>query len=223
MGRSTHLTLSAQKRLVVAGAIAAVFALVIWSVVLLRDDDSVLSILIRREHIGWAPDSTTGDVLRRMSKYQKKGRYDDAIGAGIVWAEKYPDAGSNGWVYTDVSALYLEKAAKDGEHAEEDVKQALLYRDRALPFASDGLYSLQQLAAISESAGDLSAAQRCVQYRNANKILDRMAVLLGEEKDRVARQFKPRPDDVKRIKCDSDRLDATVNRLKGKLQHSACQ
>jgi hypothetical protein len=209
--------------LVVAGAIAAVFALVIWSVVLLRDDDSVLSILIRREHIGWAPDSTTGDVLRRMSKYQKKGRYDDAIGAGIVWAEKYPDAGSNGWVYTDVSALYLEKAAKDGEHAEEDVKQALLYRDRALPFASDGLYSLQQLAAISESAGDLSAAQRCVQYRNANKILDRMAVLLGEEKDRVARQFKPRPDDVKRIKCDSDRLDATVNRLKGKLQHSACQ
>ena len=217
------MTLSAQKRLVAAGAIAALVALIMWSVLLLRDDDSVLSILIRREHIGWAPDSTSGDVLRRMSKYQKKGRYDDAIRAGVMWTEKYPDAGSNVWLYMDVSALYLLKAAKDGEHAEEDVKRALLYRDKVLPFASDGLYSLQQLAAISESAGDISAAQRCVQYRNANKILDRMTVLLGEEKDRVARQFKPRPDDVERIKCDSDRLDATVNRLRGKLQHSACQ
>lgn len=216
------MTLSSEKRLVVAGAIAVLVTLVIWSAALLRDDDSVLSILIRREHIGWAPDSTAGDVSRTMTKYQKKGRYDDAIEAGILWTKKYPDAKSNGWVFTDVSALYLEKASKDSEHAEEDVKQALLYRDKALQFDPDGMYSLW-LATISEAAGDLSAAQRCVQYGNATKIMDRMAVLLGEEKDRVARQFKPRPDDVERIKCDSDRLDATVNRLKGKLQHSACQ
>jgi len=214
---------SSRNRLVVTGAIAAVVTLLIWSVVLVRDDDSVLSILIRREHMPWAPDSTTSDVLHRMSKYQKKGRYDDAIRAGIMWTEKYPDDGSNVWLYMDVSALYLLKAAKDGEHAEEDVKQALLYRDKVLPFASDGLYSLQQLAEISESAGDISGAQRCVQYRNAIKITDRMAVLLSEEKDRVARQFKPRPDDVERIKCDSDRADAIVNRLRGKLQDSACR
>jgi len=173
--------------------------------------------------MGWAPDSTTGDVARTMTKYQKKGRYDDAIRAGIMWTEKYPDAGSNVWLYTDVSALYLEKAAKDSEHAEEDVKQALLYRDKALPLASDELYSLRQLAAISESAGDLSATQRCVQYRNAIKILDRMGVLLGEEKDRVARQFKPGPNVVERIRGDSDRVDTIVNGLKGKLRHSACQ
>jgi tetratricopeptide (TPR) repeat protein len=160
-------------------------------------------------------------VLRTMSKYQKKGRYDDAIEAGIVWAEKHPDR-SNGWVYMEVSALYLEKAAKDSEHAEEDVKQALLYRDKALQLDPDGLYSLQ-LAIISESAGDLSAAQRCVEYRNAIKIMDRMAVSLSEEKDRVARYFKPRPNEVEQIKGNSDRVDAIVNRLRGKLQHSACQ
>lgn len=216
------MALSAQKRLVVAGAIAAVVALVICSVLLLRDDDSVLSILIRREHIGWVPDSTAGDVSRTMTKYQKKGRYDDAIEAGILWTKKYPDAKSNGWVYTDVSALFLEKASKDSEHAEENVKQALLYRDKALQFDPDGMYSLW-LATISEAAGDLSAAQRCVQYGNAIKIMDRMAVVLGEEKDRVARQFKPRPNDVVRIKDNSDRVDAIINRLRGKLQHSACQ
>jgi hypothetical protein len=50
-----------------------------------------------------------------------------------------------------------------------------------------------------------------------------MAVLLGKEKDRAARQFKPHADDVERIKGDSDRVDAIVNRLRGKQQHSACQ
>jgi hypothetical protein len=46
------LALSSPKRLVVAGAVAAVVALVIWSVVLLRDDNSVLSILIRMVGLG---------------------------------------------------------------------------------------------------------------------------------------------------------------------------
>jgi hypothetical protein len=214
------LALSSQKRLVVAGGIIALVALVVWSVVLLRDDDSVLSILIRREHMGWSPDSTASDVSRTMSKNEKKGRYDDAIKAGIVWTDKHPHAGSNGGIYTDVSGLYLEKAAKDGEHAEEDVNQSIFYRDKALQLDAAGIYS-SRLATISESAGDLSAAQRCVQYRNAIKIVDRMAVFLGEERDRVARQSKP-SDEVERIKENSDRVDAIINRLNGKLQHSAC-
>jgi hypothetical protein len=200
-------------------------ALVVWSVVLLRDDGSILSILVKdvSSRMGWAPDSTTADVVRRMSRFQKKGRYDDAIKAGIAWTQKYPDAGSNGWIYTDISALYLEKTTKNGEHAEEDVTQALLYRDKALPFSTDSLYSLLQLATISESAGDISAIQRCVQYRNTTKLLDRANVLLTGEKDRVARQFKPDPADGKQMKRISGQVDSTVNRLRGKLQHSACE
>jgi hypothetical protein len=165
------LPFNRQQRLVVAGGIVA---LIVWIVVLLLDDGSVLGILVREvpSYVGWASDSTAADALRRMSKYKKKGRYDDAIKAGIAWTQRYPDAGySNGWIYTDVSALYLKKAAKDGDEAEEDVKQAVVYRDKALPFSTDSLYSLQRLAAISESAGDLSAPQRCVQYRNTMKLL----------------------------------------------------
>lgn len=200
-------------------------ALVVWSVV---DDSSVLGILAREvpRYMGWAPDSTTSDVLRRMSKYEKKGRYDDAIKSGLAWTEKHPDTGSNGWngwIYTDVSALYLKKAAEDDEHAEEDVTEALLYRDKALPFSTDSLYWLQKLAAISESVGDLSPAQRCVQYRNTMKLLDRVNILLTEEKDRVARQFKPDPADCEQMKCVSDQVDTSVNRVKGKLEHSACE
>jgi hypothetical protein len=217
------LSFSRQQRLVVAGGIVA---LIVCVVVLLLDDGSVLGILVREvpSYVGWASNSTAADVLRRMRKYEKKSRYDDAIKAGIAWTQEYPDAGySNGWIYTDVSALYLKKAAKDGDEAEEDVKQAVVCRDKALPFSTDSLYSLLRLATISESAGDLSPTQRCVQYRNTMKLLDRVNILLTEEKDRVARQFKPDPADCEQMKCVSDRFDTSVNRVRGKLEQSGCE
>jgi hypothetical protein len=85
------LSISRQQRLGVAGGIVA---LVVWIVVLLHDDGSVLGILVREvpSYMGWASDSTTAAMLRRMSKYEKKGRYDDAIKSGIAWTEKHPDA-----------------------------------------------------------------------------------------------------------------------------------
>jgi hypothetical protein len=218
-----RLSFSRQQRLVLG--IVAVAALLIWIVVLLHDDGSVLGILVREvpSYIGWAPDSTAADVLRRMRKYEKKSRYDDAIKAGIAWTEKHPDDSWNGWIYMEVSALYLKKAEKDGEHTEEDVTEVLLYRDKALPLFPDNLYWLQRLAAISESAGDLSPTQRCVQYRNAMKLLDRGNIFLTEEKNRVARQFKPDPADCEQMKCVSEQVDSSMIRLRGKLQHSACE
>lgn len=187
---------SRQRWLVVSGVTVAV----VWIVVLLLDDSSVLGILVRRvpTYIGWAHESPADDVVRRMHKYERKGRYDDAIKAGVAWTQQHPDADSsvwNGWIYTGVSALYLKKAARDGEDAELDIQQALLYRDRAVPFSTESLYAMQRLAAISESAGDLSAPERCVQYRNTMKLLDRANILLTEEKDRMARQIKPNPAD----------------------------
>ena len=197
-------------------------ALAVWSVV---DDSSVLGILVREvpSYMGWAPDSTAADVLRRMSKYKKKGRSDDAIKTGIAWTEKHPGDGWNGWIYMEVSALYLKKAGKHDEHAEEDVTEALLFRDKALPLFPDNLYWLERLAAISESAGDFSPIQRCIQYRNTMKLLDRVNILLTEEKDRVARQFKPDPADCEQMKCVAEQVDTAVDRVRGKLQRSACQ
>jgi hypothetical protein len=208
-------------------AIVAAVALVLWIVVSLRNDDSILSILVRHvpAYMGWPSDSTSFGVLQRMSKYEKQGRYDAAIKAGIRWTEKNSDSGSNERIYTDISALYLKQAVKDRTHGEEYVKQAVLYRDKALPFAVDSKYALQRLAAVSESMGDLSATQRCVQYRNSIKLLDRTTFLLNEDKDRVARLFKPDPNEptLEEIKRRSERVDASVNRIRIKLQNSACQ
>jgi hypothetical protein len=158
-----------------------------------------------------------------MSKYEKKGRYDDAISTGVAWAEKHPDSFTSGWIYQDVSALYLRRAKTDGERAEEYVKQALFYRDEALLSASDSEYSLQKLEAISEWAGDLSAGQRCVQYGNSIKLLERMKRLANEDKDRSARQLRPDLAERKKTECLLEWIDANTKRVSGKLSSSGCQ
>jgi hypothetical protein len=55
------------------------------------------------------------------------------------------------------------------------------------------------------------------------KLLDRVNILLTEEKERVARQFKPDPADCEQMKCVSERVDTAVNRVKVKLEHSGCE
>ncbi len=55
------------------------------------------------------------------------------------------------------------------------------------------------------------------------KLLERASTLLTEEKDRMARQIKPDPTDCEEMKCVSDQVDASVNRVKGKLVQSGCE
>jgi hypothetical protein len=172
--------------------------------------------------MGWSADTTTADVLRRMAKYEKKGRYDDAIRTGAAWTEKYPDSGE---MYEVISVLCLKQAGKDGQHADEYVNRAIVYRDKALPFAADSPWGLERLAAISEYAGDLSTNQRCTQYRNAIKLLDNTTLLLNEKKVHEARQFRVVPNDPtpEQIEHCFQRVDAAVSRLKGKLQDPTCR
>jgi len=180
------------KRWILLAAIASIIT-VIWVVVTWRNDDSTLRVVTRgvtsyvKRKMGWSDDPFA--VLDRMAKYEKSGRYDDAISTGVACAEKYPDSFTSGWIYRDISVLYLKKAKADGTRAEEYVRQAVFYRDKALRTASDSPHALAQLVAISLSIGDLFPAQRCVKYRNSMKLLDRMKQLANEDKDRVARQF----------------------------------
>jgi hypothetical protein len=204
------------------GAVALIFAL--WLFFSLRDGDSTLSNAVRYigGEAGWS-DSSAAGVFERMEKYRKKGRYDKAISAGEVWAKKNPDSSASGWIYRYLSALYLDRSKSDREHSEQFLLQSALYRDRALKFSSGGAGELQPLESISECVGDLSVAQRCVQYRNSIKILDRMSALLNEDKDRLARQFKPDAEEHKQVQCLSDWTDATAARVRKKLETSGCE
>lgn len=216
-----------KKRLIWTSVLIVVSGIAAWTVFSLRDDDSVLSILVRdvAKKMGWAADSTTLDVLQRMEKYDKQGRYDDAIKAGSTWAEEHPNDGSNDLVFRQIALLYLEKAKKDSGHADEYADRAILYRDKALPLASDAtlgwrsMAGVRDLALISESAADLSAKQRCPQYQNAIKLLERLAVLLKEQ------QVAPRgagftADDIKTF---LNQVDATISRVRHKQQSAGCK
>jgi hypothetical protein len=158
-----------------------------------------------------------------MNKYWRRGRYDDGISTGAAWADKYPSSFMGGAIYRDISVLYLQRARIDSSHADAYLKQALLYRDKALTSASDSPASLQSLAAISEAVGDLSAPQRCVQYGNSIKFLDRMNLLTNEDKDELKRQFKPDLAKRKRIEFLSEWIDGEMRRVSEKSSASGCQ
>jgi len=209
-------------------AVAASFtAFVVWIVVSLQNDDSTLMVMTRyvKRATCWPADSSAICVLKAMAKYEKNGRYDDAVSAGVAWTKKYPDGFTSGWIYEDISELYLRRARADSGRAEEYLKQAVFYRDKALPshLDSDSPYSLNTLVVISESIGDLSTAQRCVQYRNSIKLLDRMKLLANEEQHRLARQFKPDLDERQKLNNLQECIDVVAKRVGGKLSASGCQ
>lgn len=214
------------KRVIVTAGLALSLGIAVWIVFSLRNDDSALSVLVRAvsKKMGWSAPATTAEVLLRMSQYVKKGRSADAVKAGLEWTQKHPDSASNGWIYTSISKLYLEKAKRDSGNIEEDVGQAIVYRDKALPFEKTSPVGLRDLASISELAGDLSGSQRCVQYGNATGFLERTVLLLDE---RVPPPGTPetRPDGaitLDEIKAFSDSVGTSIARVKGKLQSSGC-
>jgi hypothetical protein len=212
-------------RLFRLAALALVLGLATWIVVSLRNDNSILSIVARGEmkNLGWVADSTTGDVLVRMAKYEDRGKYDDAIRVGVGWTEKHPDMTFDDLVFTDLGFLYLRKAHADAGRSDEYVRMAVSYRDKALPAEADSIPGLEKLARLSEAIADFSQNQRCPQYRNAIKLLDRQVVLLNDEQARLARQIVPQNDEEERLGFLRQNNDVTTRRLQGKLQVSACQ
>jgi hypothetical protein len=213
------------KRWILLGAAVFFTTLVVWIVVSLRNDDSTLMVVAGylKETTCWSADSSAVCVLKTMAKYEKNGRYDDAVSTGTALAQKYPDSFTSGWIYEDISALYLRRARMDSGHAEEFLKQAVLYRDKALPSHLGSPYSLNLLVVLSELIGDLSTAQRCVQYRNSIKLLDRMKLLANEEEHGLARQFKPNLDERQKLDNLLECIDVVTKRVGGKLSASGCQ
>lgn len=214
------------KRLVIVGVIA-IASIAIWIVLSLRNGDSSLRVSLRAiaKEMGWSAPETTVEVVTRMSKDEKRGKNDDAIGIGITWTQKHPDDPSNYWIYTSISQLYLKKAQNDAGHESGYVNQAILYRDKALPFQEHNILGLQDLAIISEMAGDLSSSQRCPQYQNAIKLLQHAVFVLNEQRTEATKQ-QARSNDAltpDKIKTLSEHIDGTITRVTGKLQSSGCQ
>jgi hypothetical protein len=82
------------KRWVLLGVAFFFTVLAIWVVASLQKDDFSLNVVARyvKQTMCWPADSSAVCVLKTMAKYEKKGRYDEAISSGVALAEKYPDA-----------------------------------------------------------------------------------------------------------------------------------
>jgi hypothetical protein len=214
------------KRRILLGAAVISTAFVVWVVVSLQNEGSTLNVMAGyvKRTMCWPANSSAVCMLKTMAKYEKKGRYDDAVRTGVEVAEKYPDSVTSQWIYEDLSALYLRRARTDSGHADEYLRQAVIYRDKAFvpASASDSPYSLESVATISESVGDLSTSQRCVQYGDSIKLLGRMKVLANEDEDRLKRQFKTDLAERTKIEGLLKGIDSSMDRVSGKLSASGC-
>lgn len=216
------------RRRILAVLLAAAVVAWIGVLVSIRGHVSILGAIARdvsNYHIGWPADSTAADVLVRMARYQKGGRYNAAIKAGVAWADKNPDADWNDWIYAKVAELYLVRAKNDAAHREEYANQAIFYADKAFRSASnDGLES-EMLAPLFEAAGDLSTNQRCAQYQRAVNLLQRSAA----QNEKVAQALMRMRVNAERgvearnwVNRRSEAIDKIINRLKSKLHDSSC-
>jgi hypothetical protein len=223
------------KRLLFISALVLTVVVAVWAVSSLRDDDSSLSVFVRNagKRMGWSADTTTYDVILRMSGYINQGRYDDAVRVGNAWTARNPNSESNVELYRLISQLYLERAKADSGHADDYVRQAMLYRDKMLPFESNNIYGLRYLESLSEAGGDLSESQRCVQYRNAMKLLEHLTNMLREQRT-VAPKEKafavPRKGTAAEYVLTVEDIDAMMERarravaqVQEKLQKSGCE
>ena len=182
------MTIQRKRRFTLLGMAIVALICVTWTFFTLRDDDSTPSVLVRytKRRMGWYPDRTVGDVVLRMDRYLKKGKYNEALQVGNSWTQKYPDNEGEVYLYNILSDLYLERAKSDTTHRDEYVDRAMSYRDEALRFQSNNIYCLQKFALQSEASAELSSRQRCPQYRNAIKFLTR-----SEDTLRSQRQVAP--------------------------------
>ena len=123
------------------------------------------------------------DFGSQMVAYTKQGRYDDAIQVGIKALENKP---TDEVVYQQIAIVYLIRAGKDEALREQWVSKAISYTEKALSLNSKdrdvaGVHVLQEALSF-ESAGDLSAAERCAYYQREKKLLtDRIPLLQGEQ------------------------------------------
>ena len=119
--RAVAFNLMHAKRWILVGVAAFSLTFLAWAVLSLRYGDSTLSVLTShvKERMCWSADSSAVCELKAMAKYEKKGRYDEAISTGIAWADKHPSGFTNLWVYGDISELYLRRAKMDSGRAEE--------------------------------------------------------------------------------------------------------
>jgi hypothetical protein len=187
--------------------------------------DSNLSIFADevRETLGIPVDEPGVYVLIKMRALEARGRRDKAIEIGSRFTTRNPSADSR--VPEQVAVLYLRKARTDPAHAEEDVREAMKFRDIAVQSSLDSPGLLVQLAGISEYAADLSSKQRCIEYRNALKIIDAALSRMAGRKDELTRHIKITEEDTAELKDLNESESNTrlrVTKLEDKVRNSGC-
>jgi hypothetical protein len=153
------------------------------------------------------------DVITKMTQESKEGHYEESIQAGVSALKNEP---SDDVILRQIAIIYLLRAEKDREHAEQWVKQADIFADRSLainPAVDIGRY---EAARIYEHSGDLTKEDKCLLYIRALKTLaEWSSTLKGENLTVEGKNFPVAP-----LRKEAD---ATKSRIEGKQAQSHCE
>ena len=157
--------------------------------------------------------SRSDDVVTKMAQETKQGHYVESIQMGMSALENKP---SDDLILRQIAIIYLLRADKDRDHAEQWVKQANSFADRSIaihPAVDIGRY---EAARIYEHSGDLAKEDKCSLYIRALKTLaEWSSTLKGENLTVEGRDFPVAP-----LRKEAD---ATKARIVGKQAQSHCE
>jgi hypothetical protein len=116
------------------------------------------------------------DAISLMTKYNQRGRHDDAIRVAQDWLKRHPED-SGATFYEQIALTYLMKASKDSTHKDEWIQQAVTYYDKELSVHQkrEVDVELYGVGRGFETAGDLSTRDGCLYYGRALKAFEQEA------------------------------------------------
>ncbi|HKS82688.1 MAG TPA: hypothetical protein VJR23_14385 [Candidatus Acidoferrales bacterium] len=115
-------------------------------------------------------DQAGSEAMNLIVKYDKQGNFDEAIKVGQDWTSKHPEDP----LYNQIALCHLAKAAKDGAHKDEWIRQGVACYGKDLETYKKGKVDFELYAAGRgfEYAGDLSSSCKCLYYDRALKAFD---------------------------------------------------
>lgn len=153
------------------------------------------------------------DVVTRMAQETKQGHYEESIQMGMSALENKP---TDDVILRQIAIVYLLRADKDREHADQWVTQADIFADKSIainPTIDVGRY---EAARIYEHSGDLAKEGKCLLYVRALKTLaEWTSTLKGENLTVEGKDFPVAP-----LRKEAD---ATKARIEGKQAQSHCE
>ncbi len=121
--------------------------------------------------------ATQADALKKISEYEKRKDYGNAVKTGEGWLRINPDDAE---MHGIVALVYLEQAGTEKVEQKKIIDSALHHADEALRLEPTATRILEAVADSYKLAADISPIDRCPRYQKALDLMGKAVVIVKE-------------------------------------------